>query len=92
MTAKIDVLAAAPSLIKEWRRSFAISASLDPGLSELVKSGPPRSTAAPTASTCMRCMRAKTEKPSSASTCCPPGARPRAILIASVPRSAGPRR
>ena len=38
MTAKIDVLAAAPSLIKEWQRvSFAISASLDPGLSELVK-------------------------------------------------------
>ena len=33
MTAKIDVLAAAPSLIKEWQRvSFAISASLDPGL------------------------------------------------------------
>jgi AhpD family alkylhydroperoxidase len=38
MTARIDVLAAAPSLIKEWQRvSFAISASLDPGLGELVK-------------------------------------------------------
>ncbi len=38
MTAKLDPLAAAPRLMKDWQRlSFAISASLDPGLGELVE-------------------------------------------------------
>jgi AhpD family alkylhydroperoxidase len=38
MTVKVDVLAAAPSLIKDYQRySLAVSATLDPGLVELVK-------------------------------------------------------
>ncbi|TPK20066.1 carboxymuconolactone decarboxylase family protein [Mesorhizobium sp. B2-5-9] len=38
MTAKLDLFAAAPSLMKEWQRaSFAISSSLEPSLAELVK-------------------------------------------------------
>lgn len=38
MTAKLDFLTAAPSLMKEWQRAaFAISSSLEPSLSELVK-------------------------------------------------------
>jgi AhpD family alkylhydroperoxidase len=38
MTAKLDPFAAAPSLMKDWHRtSLAISSSLDPSLSELVK-------------------------------------------------------
>ncbi|WP_136621727.1 MULTISPECIES: carboxymuconolactone decarboxylase family protein [Mesorhizobium] len=38
MTAKLDLFTAAPSLMKEWQRaSFAISASLEPSLAELVK-------------------------------------------------------
>jgi AhpD family alkylhydroperoxidase len=38
MTVRLDPLAAAPSLMKEWQRtSFAIAASLDPGLAELVE-------------------------------------------------------
>ena len=40
MTAKIDILAAAPSLIKEWQRvSLGISAALDPGLTAAARSG-----------------------------------------------------
>jgi AhpD family alkylhydroperoxidase len=38
MTAKLDVLAAAPSLMKNWMStSLAVTASLDPTLVELVK-------------------------------------------------------
>ena len=38
MTAKLDILAAAPSLMKDWMAaSLAINASLDPTLVELVK-------------------------------------------------------
>lgn len=38
MTAKLDFLTAAPSLMKEWQRAaLAISSSLEPSLSELVK-------------------------------------------------------
>ena len=38
MTAKLDLFAAAPSLMKEWQRAaFAISSSLEPSLAELVK-------------------------------------------------------
>ena len=38
MTVRLDPLAAAPSLMKEWQRtSFAIAASLDPSLAELVE-------------------------------------------------------
>jgi AhpD family alkylhydroperoxidase len=38
MTARLDPFAAAPSLMKDWQRtSIAISSSLDPSLSELVK-------------------------------------------------------
>ena len=38
MTAKLDVLAAAPSAMKDWMRaSLAINASLEPTLVELVK-------------------------------------------------------
>ncbi|WP_354493006.1 carboxymuconolactone decarboxylase family protein [Mesorhizobium robiniae] len=38
MTAKLDLFTAAPSLMKEWQRAaFAISSSLEPSLSELVK-------------------------------------------------------
>lgn len=38
MTAKLDLFAAAPSLMKDWHRtSLAISSSLEPSLSELVK-------------------------------------------------------
>jgi AhpD family alkylhydroperoxidase len=38
MTAKLDVLAAAPALMKDWMRaSLAINASLEPTLVELVK-------------------------------------------------------
>jgi AhpD family alkylhydroperoxidase len=38
MTAKLDLFAAAPSLMKDWRRiSFAISSSLDPTLVGLVE-------------------------------------------------------
>lgn len=38
MTAKLDPFAAAPSLMKDWQRTgFAIAASLEPGLGELVK-------------------------------------------------------
>jgi AhpD family alkylhydroperoxidase len=38
MTAKLDLFAAAPALMKEWQRAaFAISASLEPSLAELVK-------------------------------------------------------
>ena len=38
MTVRLDPLAAAPSVMKEWHRaSLAISASLDPGLAELVE-------------------------------------------------------
>jgi AhpD family alkylhydroperoxidase len=38
MTPKIDLFAVAPSLMKEWlRMSIAVSDSLEPGLSELVK-------------------------------------------------------
>lgn len=38
MTAKLDLFAAAPSLMKEWQRaSFAISSSLEHSLAELVK-------------------------------------------------------
>jgi AhpD family alkylhydroperoxidase len=38
MTAKLNPFAAAPELMKDWQRtSLAISSSLDPGLSELVK-------------------------------------------------------
>ena len=38
MTAKLNPLAAAPLLMKEWQRtSIAISSSLDPSLAELVK-------------------------------------------------------
>jgi AhpD family alkylhydroperoxidase len=37
MTAKLDVMAAAPSLMKDWMRtSLAVNASLDPTLVELV--------------------------------------------------------
>jgi AhpD family alkylhydroperoxidase len=38
MTAKLDLFAAAPALMKEWQRaSFAIAAALEPSLAELVK-------------------------------------------------------
>jgi AhpD family alkylhydroperoxidase len=38
MTAKLDLFSAAPSLMKEWQRTaYAISSSLEPSLSELVK-------------------------------------------------------
>jgi AhpD family alkylhydroperoxidase len=38
MTAKLDVLAAAPSLMKNWMStSLAVTASLEPTLAELVK-------------------------------------------------------
>ena len=38
MTVRLDPLAAAPSVMKEWHRaSLAIAASLDPGLAELVE-------------------------------------------------------
>ncbi|TIO49773.1 MAG: carboxymuconolactone decarboxylase family protein [Mesorhizobium sp.] len=38
MTARLDPLAAAPSLMREWHRaSLAISASLDPALAELIE-------------------------------------------------------
>lgn len=38
MTAKIDFMAAAPSMMQEWQRvGFAIAASLEPSLAELVK-------------------------------------------------------
>ena len=38
MTVRLDPLAAAPSVMKEWHRaSLAISASLDPGLASLVE-------------------------------------------------------
>src|SRR5437899_3105351 len=38
MTAKLDLFAAAPSLMKDWHRAaLAISSSLEPSLSELVK-------------------------------------------------------
>ena len=38
MTAKLNPLTAAPSLMKEWHRtSLLINSSLEPGLSELVK-------------------------------------------------------
>jgi AhpD family alkylhydroperoxidase len=38
MTAKLNPLTAAPSLMKEWHRtSVLINSSLEPGLSELVK-------------------------------------------------------
>ncbi|MEI9416025.1 carboxymuconolactone decarboxylase family protein [Mesorhizobium sp. Cs1321R2N1] len=38
MIAKLDILAAAPALIKEWQRtSFAISSSIEPSLAELVE-------------------------------------------------------
>ena len=38
MTAKLDVMAAAPSAMKDWMRaSLAINASLEPSLVELVK-------------------------------------------------------
>ena len=38
MTAKLDLLAAAPTLMKDWQRAaFVISSSLEPSLSELVK-------------------------------------------------------
>ncbi|QPC94620.1 carboxymuconolactone decarboxylase family protein [Mesorhizobium sp. INR15] len=38
MTAKLDIMAAAPALIKEWQRAaFAISSSLEHSLAELVE-------------------------------------------------------
>jgi AhpD family alkylhydroperoxidase len=38
MTAKLDLFSVAPSLMKEWQRmAHAISSSLEPSLSELVK-------------------------------------------------------
>ncbi len=38
MTVRLDPLAAAPSLMKEWHRaSLAISGSLDPALAELIE-------------------------------------------------------
>ena len=38
MTAKLNPLAAAPALMKEWQRvSFVIAAAIDPGLCELVE-------------------------------------------------------
>jgi AhpD family alkylhydroperoxidase len=38
MAAKLDLLSAAPSIMKEWQRaSFAINASLETSLAELVK-------------------------------------------------------
>ncbi|TGP20046.1 MULTISPECIES: carboxymuconolactone decarboxylase family protein [unclassified Mesorhizobium] len=38
MTARLDPLAAAPSLMKEWHRaSLAIASSLDPALAELIE-------------------------------------------------------
>lgn len=38
MTAKLDLFAAAPSLMKDWRRlGFAVAESLEPGLRELVE-------------------------------------------------------
>jgi len=40
MTAKLDVFAAAPSLMKDWHRTtvaLAAASSLEPSLSELVK-------------------------------------------------------
>ena len=38
MTVRLDPLAAAPSLMKEWHRaSLAIAGSLDPALAELIE-------------------------------------------------------
>lgn len=70
MTDKINPYAAAPQLMKSWTAlSTAIADSLEPSLIELVKSVRRRSTAAPTASTCIRTKRARRARPSSASTC-----------------------
>jgi AhpD family alkylhydroperoxidase len=91
MTAKLDPFAAAPELMKAWHRtSLAISSSLDPGLSELVE------IRASQINGCANCLNmhtvfAREHGANSASTCCPLGARPLAIPIVSVLRSAGPR-
>lgn len=38
MTAKLDLFAAAPAVMKEWQRAaYAISSSIEPSLAELVK-------------------------------------------------------
>ena len=80
MTAKLDPFAAAPELMKKWlRTSLAVASSLEPSLVALVE------IRASQINGCANCInmhartRARKARPSSASICCRPGARPRAI-------------
>ena len=96
MTETINLFAAAPDLMKEWQKSMthlAAAANFDPTLTELVK------VRASQINGCANCInmhatrtRVRRARPSSASTCCRPGARRLAIPTANAPRSAGPRR
>ena len=77
MTAKLNPLTAAPSLMKEWHRtSILIASSLEPSLSELVK------IRASQINGCANCLNLHAidarnmAKPSSASTCYRPARGP----------------
>jgi len=92
MTPKIDLFAAAPALMRDYQRA-SITSTPPPGLSraspKLVKLRSPRSTVVRTALISMPLKHARTEKPSSASTCYRLGARPLATPIVNAPHSAG---
>ena len=90
MTQKLDLFAAAPSLMKSWTAlSMAVGDSLEASLIELVK------IRASQINGCANCLNMHTEearakaRPNSASTCCPPGARRPSITTASARRWAG---
>jgi AhpD family alkylhydroperoxidase len=91
MTAKLNPLTAAPSLMKEWHRtSVLIASSLEPGLSELVK------IRASQINGCANCLNmhtvfAREHGETEQRICCRPGGRLPAIPIGNVPRLAGPR-
>ena len=93
MTAKINILTAAPDVMKAWNgAALAIAASLEPSLIELVK------IRASQINGCANCINMHTTeararaRPSSASTCCRPGAKRLATRSGNARRWAGPRR
>jgi AhpD family alkylhydroperoxidase len=93
MTTKIDLFAAAPSLMTVWQRTsieLDAAASFDRTLSELLK------LRASEINGCANCLnlrwkRAKMAKPSSASPCCRPGGKRLATPTESARHLAGPR-
>ena len=89
MTAKVNILTAAPDVMKAWTgAALAIAASLEPSLIELVK------IRASQINGCANCINMHTTEARSqgAFTCCRPGAKRLATRSGSGPRWAGPRR